>query len=225
MKKTKHYLYVIGGPARVGKSTVADKVMRQKNLIMLSTDALRSAVDSIFLDQSPISLENIGMQKKFSFNGAITFQKSNTSKTSKLIFKRTNQDRDDLAWLAAVGLINAYDRSDNIDVLVEGNAVTPERVHQLKLKNLIVRAAFIGYNDESHLASILAYSKQNKDWIYKWIQEHKGDDAHIKQRAQGKIKKSIVIKKLAKKFGYGYFDVAKEPFRKHIDAVTSYLLR
>jgi hypothetical protein len=71
----------------------------------------------------------------------------------------------------------------------------------------------------------MAYSKENKDWVHKWIQEYGGDDTHVKQWATEKIKRSAMVKKSAKKFGYGYFDVTERPFKKHIAAVTNYLLR
>jgi 2-phosphoglycerate kinase len=220
MKKIeKHTVYFIGGPARVGKTTVAEKIMRRHPLIMLSTDGIRSAINNIFLGESHVSLEGI------SFKGTAAFRRPGSLKIYKKAFAKTNQDRDDLAWLGALGLIEAYDRANKIDVLVEGNAVTPERVHQLKLKNLTIRSAFIGYNNESHLSSILAYSKKKKDWIHRWIQEHDGDDTHVKKWVREKVARSVMIKKLAKKFGYGYFDVSKNPFNKHIRTVIDYLLK
>jgi 2-phosphoglycerate kinase len=92
MRKSKHYLYVIGGPARVGKTTVAEKVMRRKALIMLSTDGIRSGINNIFLDESHISIE------KITFKGMATFRRPGSLKVHKKTFVKTNQDRDDLAW-------------------------------------------------------------------------------------------------------------------------------
>lgn len=210
---------MIGGPARVGKTTVVEKVMHRTHEMMLSTDGIRFGINNIFLDESDISME------KISFKGVATFRRPGSLKIHKIKFEKIDQDRDDLAWLCARGIIHGHDRANKSDMLVEGIAVTPERVHQLKLKNLTIRAAFIGYNNESHLSTIMAYSKKKKDWVYRWIQEHDGDDAHVKKWAQKERVKSVAMEKLAKKFGYAYFDVTKRPFKEHVAAITKYLLR
>lgn len=193
--------------------------MQRKSVVMIPTDIIRFGINNIFLGESYISLE------KISFKGVATFRRPGSLKVHKIKFNKKNQDRDDLAWFGASGMIHAYDRANKTDVLVEGIAVTPERIHSLKLKNLVIRAAFIGYNNGSHLASILAYSKKKKDWVHTWIQEHDGDGAHVKKWVREKVVRSGALRKLARKFGYAYFDITKRPFRKHIESVTGYLLR
>ena len=85
--------------------------------------------------------------------------------------------------------------------------------------------AFVGCNDESHISSVIEHAKEKKDWVHTWIQEYDGDDTHVRDWIREEISRSKVIEKLAKKFGYGYFDITKRPFEEHVQVVIDYLLQ
>jgi hypothetical protein len=162
--------------------------------------------------------------EKISFRGNVTFHRPGNLKVHKADFSVKNETEDKLTWKGIVGLIDKYDEANKTDVLIEGIAVTPERVHRLKLKNLSVKAAFLGYDNMSHLDTILTYSKNKNDWVQVWIKEYKGSDAHVREWVRKEIARSAKVKKLSKKFRYGYFDITKYPFEKYVRTVLRYLL-
>lgn len=217
MKKTKHTIYFIGGPARVGKTIISLKLIRQKHLIPISTDGIRAAMRKILIGESHVSVDHI------EFKGNATFRRPGSLKPHKISFARKSKNEEDLAWIGVAGLIERYDARNVADILIEGIAVTPGRVHSLKLKNLKVRAAFVVYSNESHMKSILRYSKKNNDWVQTWIKEHGGDTSHVKKWIQKEIVKNASTEKQAHRFGYGYFDVTERPFKSHVQTVLRYL--
>ena len=217
MKKANHTIYFIGGLARVGKTIVSLKLIRRKHLVPISTDGIRAAMRKILIGESHVSVDQI------EFHGKATFRRPGNLKQHKISFARKSKNEDDLAWIGVVGLIERYDYRNFTDILIEGIAVTPERVHKLKLKNLKIRAAFIGYNDESHLKSVLRYSKKKNDWVQTWIKEHGGDYSHVKDWIQKGILQNDVRRKQARGYGYGYFDITERPFNEHVRIVLRYL--
>lgn len=218
MKKPQHTLYIIGGPARVGKTTIANVMMRRRPVILISTDTIRAGIKNLLIGELK------GYPKKIGFKSTVAFLEQGSLKLRKKTFARSALSEDDLAWIGMQGIIQAYDRPDKSDLLIEGIAITPERIHALKLKSFIVKAAFIGYSDPSHVASILDYSQKKKDWVYKWIQERGGKTSDVNDWVKNGIVASAKMERSAKKFGYNYFDVTKRPFKKHVAAVLGYLL-
>lgn len=162
---------------------------------------------------------------RISFRVAATYRLPGGKRLKRLVRSKKNQEKDDLAWNMASSLIKSYDRKNTADILVEGVAITPRRIWRLKLKNLNVRAVFLGYSHRSHAASIIEHSKKKRDWVYEWIQEHKGDESHVHQWVREGIKGSAAIEKAAKKYGYRYIDVTHRPFEKQVKTAIDYLLK
>lgn len=216
-RKKRPTVYILGGLSRTGKTTVTMKLMRRRRLVVFSTDTIRRTIRGVLTGEPNRGVERV------TFRGYVTIREPGNKKLRKIPFGRKDQSEDDLAWEGARAIIMGYDRPGRGDLLVEGVAVTPERVYALKLKNLKVRAAFFGYSKESHLDSILAYSKKRKDRIYKWIHEHGGDDSQVRKWVEKGIVTSKQLQKSARKFGYRYFDISGRPFREHVANVLTYL--
>ena len=218
-KDPKHTIYFIGGPARSGKTTVAERIMRRKHFVVVSTDVIRAAVRKVLIGESRVSIEEIN------FKGKAVFRRPGDLKVHKVTFEKSPKESEDaLAWVGTLGIIETYDRKNNVDVLIEGIAVTPERVSKLKLKNMAIKAVFIGYGDKSHTAAILEHARKKEDWVHTWIKEHGGDDSRVEDWVRKGVARSKVVEKLAKKFGYGYFDITKRPFKEQVQAIADYLL-
>ncbi|HEY5221356.1 MAG TPA: hypothetical protein VIJ29_04450 [Candidatus Paceibacterota bacterium] len=221
-KGKKGTMYFIGGLARTGKTTIAEKVARKGSMLPISADAIRSGTRNLLIGEYRTSME------KISFKTIATFRRAGSSKIYKKRFGRNDQSEDELAWESVIGLIHAYDGKPGkggYHLLVEGVAVTPEHLKALKLKNLNIKAAFIGYSHPSHVESILTHAKKKKDWVHQWIKEGWGNEADVHGWVRTGIIQSAKMKKMSKRFGYGYFDVAELPFEKHVQAVTKYLLK
>ncbi len=218
--KNKHRptLYLIGGLARTGKSKVMRAVMRLRHVAAASTDTTRAAIRKVLTGESYIAIHEAR------FRGKISFHRPGSLKVHHLTISKDHWNEDEMTWQGILGLIETHDRH-RANLLIEGIAITPERVRRLRLKNLRVRAVFLGYEHESHLESILAYSRKKKDWINTVIKEHGGDDTPVRKSVQEGIAKSSKLRKQARKLGYGYFDVSKRPFKAQIKAATTYLTR
>jgi 2-phosphoglycerate kinase len=218
MKKSNHHtLYVIGGLGRVGKTTVFAKLVERNHAITIQSDAIRAALRKVLIGESHVSV------RKLHINARAAFQRPGNLTMHTVNHVVDTKDEDELAWIGIIGILETYDRTNSADVIVEGIAVTPERLHALKLKNLAVRAAFIGYNSESHLEAMIDFARKQKDWVHTSIEERGGDTSHVAEWVREGIVKSKKMERAAKKFGYGYFDITERPFKKHVMAVVKYL--
>ena len=217
-KKSKPALYLIGGLARTGKTKIARAVMRRRHVASVSTDSIRAAIRKVLIGESYVAVHKVNLK------GKVAFHRPGSLKVHHLIFTKDHWDEDEMTWQGVLGFIETHDRH-KVDLLIEGIAVTPERIRRLKLKNLRIKAVFVRYGREAHLESILAYSRKKKDWIHTVIKEQEGDDTPVKKGVRKGIVKSTTLKKQARRFGYGYFDVTARPFETQIKAATSYLLK
>src|SRR5580700_7691116 len=82
-------------------------------------------------------------------------------------------ETDDLAWDRLAKRL----RETNFltDVLVEGVAITPQRIYGLNIPTLALqKAVFLGYSRESHADSILNHAQQarQKDWVFRQMQKN-----------------------------------------------------
>jgi 2-phosphoglycerate kinase len=283
-------LYILGGPAKVGKSTLTERIQHERHGIRPApNDLCRPIVRSLFAKDVPDHTETI------SYKGTLTFGPSGAEETRpfhlsfsvasshvkaaednslielptdyirsiiRLIFVGENrglsaiaftgtttfidgskheigttpiaigsQGEDANAWNALVGLIDEYDRANRGDVVIEGVAISPDRVHALAVTNLSKRVVFIGYsNAESYVQSRIEYAKTAKDSAvnnYDWPEiQRKGEEMFKKELlsdAQAQVPKNAVLEEQARALGYEYFDIIKRPFDEHIKTAMSYL--
>ncbi len=209
-------LYVIGGSARSGKTIILNALVRQKPMLAFSTDALREGLRNVFVGESYLGIE------KLSFSGEVTFLRAREKNSQHKQFSY-HPSEDELTWQAVLGLINHYDRK-NISIALEGIALTPERIKSLRLKNLEVRAIFVGFTKENHFENILAHAGKHNDWIQKAIEDNKGDQTQIKEWFNGTLEKNQLLLTKATQCGYAFFDISTEPFREIVTRAVAYLL-
>ena len=211
-------IYFLGGSSRSGKTTIFNKVIHEKPMIAVSSDALREGARNILLDESYLSISSLHL------NGDVVFHRPGEGKdvSHTKQFSQTLTE-DELTWKAVLGLINHYDRKD-IPLVIEGIAVTPERVNDLKLKNLQIRAAFVGFTDVSYLETMIAHAHIKKDWIYKMIQESNGDDIEVRKWFAEQLEENKEMANKAKKYGYEFFSLDTNSFEDYCDTVTKYLV-
>jgi len=120
---------------------------------------------------------------------------------------------DEIAWQRVIDKIenNQFDS----DVLIEGVAIIPKKVHELQLKNLAVKKViFIGYGNESFFDLIMDHScKVNKagghDYFY---------PEEMRRRAKGEpsqkdsmMRESEDLKRQAEEYSYEYYGATKQP--------------
>lgn len=128
---------------------------------------------------------------------------------------------DLLPWEILIGLIQRYDHQ-NIPLIAEGVVFTPERVQSLKLKNLELRAVFVGFSSNEFIDRVVDHGKQAKDWVYDNINT-KGEE-HVRQVMNELKEKSIALQVEAERLGYPFFSADKMPFDEFKECVVSFLL-
>jgi len=192
-------LYLLGGAARSGKSTILNKLIQSVGVHAISTDALRAGMRKAILDESYITVD------KLSFSGELIFRKPGEpgQPQHQKQFERMFSE-DEITWQTALGIVEHHDRN-NFSLALEGIAITPERVSALKLKNLKVKTVFVGFTDPAAFEYILNHSAHQQDWVYTVIhKEQGGNDATIRSWLTHEMEKSREISKQAQKFGYSF---------------------
>jgi 2-phosphoglycerate kinase len=208
-------LYLLGGSARSGKTIIANQVVRRKPMWAIASDALRASWRKVIVGESYINVDQLDLR------GTTVFRRPGSLKPHKRAIRRSLSEQD-LTWKAVVGLIEHMDRK-NKDVFIEGIALTPQRVHSLRLHHLSLRAAFVGFTREDHLAQILRYAHRHQDWIHASIKEH-GSDAYARHWFNENLQRNLETKKQCQRYGYRFFDVSQPPFKKFVQKVSRYLV-
>jgi 2-phosphoglycerate kinase len=211
-------LYIIGGSTRSGKTTILNKVIMVRPMIAVQTDAIREGMRRALIDESSVTINEL------SFSGDVTFHRlseNNDISHTKHFSQKISQD--DLTWNAVVGLINYYD-DKGVDLIIEGMVITPERVKSLSFFNFKIKAAFVGITKDTNLNTILEQANLNKDWIYKKIGEHSGDNSVIKKAFNEEIEKSKKVAVMANEYGYKFFSLKNDDFEGYCNNVANYFL-
>ena len=117
-----------------------------------------------------------------------------------------------------------------MDVLIEGVALTPSKLHSLKLDSVVAleAAVFLGFSRNAHADTILRHARQAKerDWVYRELQKNPGYENEVRSWMGPGIEASTQLKREAEQFGCGYFDITDyQEVEDYADAVTSYLLK
>ena len=130
---------------------------------------------------------------------------------------------NNLPWEMILGLIHRYDHK-NIPLIIEGVVITPERVKNLKLKNLKLKAVFVGFTEEAHIEKIIQQGQTDKDWVYDHIANNNGDDTEVRKMFKDLQEKNKLTKEKAEEYGYSFFSPEGLPFDEYCDKVVKNLL-
>lgn len=140
------------------------------------------------------------------------------------IKEESDMVEDVIPWEMLVGLILRYDHL-NIPLIIEGVVLTPERVNSLKLKNLEVRAAFVGFSSDQFSEQAIKYGKQSKDWVYDKILADDGSEDSVREMFSGLQEKGAKLQVKAEEYGYQYFTPDNKVFEDYRAEVFNYLLK
>ncbi|MBP6962455.1 hypothetical protein KBB49_02880 [Candidatus Saccharibacteria bacterium] len=209
-------LYLVGGPTRVGKSTIMEGLVKKHPMHLIATDAVQQAVRSLFVDDPFQILQSV------EYRGYTKFKKFGKGEVKENFEKSGNEV--ELTQRALIGMLDHY-RRNKLDVAMEGFHITPEWVSTISLKGYDVVPAFVGFNSADHTDNIVAHAKQNKhDWINEWLERHNNDVELLRKRLgeQAEINKKTAKK--ARELGYPYFDITSMPFEEYVETVQNHLL-
>lgn len=180
-------IYLIGGTARSGKSTLLHKIIAEKGCIGLSTDLITQMLD--------VGMPELDINFKIAPN-------LRASRLSPLI----------------KGICTYH--TDKIDLVIEGEAITPENYSQFhEYSNGHLKMICIGTSKlsvEEKARNIRNFPSYN-EWT------HELNDQEILDLAKELITNSQKIEKNCKKYNIPYFDTSNN-FLKTIEEARQYLL-
>ena len=212
-----HSLILIGGIPRTGKTLSAQKLSALTGINLLSSDMLRCAARNVIFDEPYVAVE------KLQLTGTLQYHRPGVGLSETKEFYQI-LDESIFGWKAVCGAVDYYDRH-GMSVIIEGEAITPDRAKELQLKllNLKLSAVFIGFTNKKFLDNIFKYSEQHADWVSLWRKEV--DESVIRQWSEQQAVKSAQIKELCHQYGYMYHDVSEATDSLHIMKVVNSLLR
>lgn len=141
--------------------------------------------------------------------------KTVNSSTTLHLSKEVSQD--ELVWSTILGLISYYDNK-NIDLIIEGIEITPERIKSLNLNNLSIKPVFVGFTEDTN------FNKAITDLGKDGFDTTELDQDLLKKRFDEHIEKGKKIANSANKYGYKFFSFDNNDYERYCSNVIKYLL-
>ncbi len=221
-----HTLYIVGGLSRTGKSKIADKIQEQKLLFRFNTDEIRDGIKAIIRYGPQKVLQGNSME--ITLRVPKTIKQPSDLENLNIKFVRNDDDENSYGWDGIVHILNFYDAKNECDLLIEGVAIKPELIRELRLKNFIIKGVFIGFGNDSMINNsiikfIVNYSMQNEDHFYRqWDGNPEKMKADLENTIRNYNKDKPELERRIKECGCEHFD-RTEHFEEDIQAVISLL--
>jgi 2-phosphoglycerate kinase len=162
-------IFLIGGPPRVGKSIISSEIRQKRAVSVVSTDTLGAVLENVL---SPEAVPDLFVFGKF--------HEMPMAERVKLIMKDPAELIDYVrkesyvVWKAVEAFIKRED-DEGRDILIEGVAILPELMSQLK--DIPHRVVFIGNQGGNHKENIKKSAEENE---YDWMRDV--NDQYIDER-------------------------------------------
>jgi 2-phosphoglycerate kinase len=180
-------IYLIGGPARAGKSTLARMVRKEVDAQVISGDALRhSLIEQLTPEWFPELFEH-------------TIDPFNEFETDEMKIMRLRR-RDEAMWGFYWRYAEAAAKEED-DVLIDGN-LWPDFIHTFPLEHRAVFMVDTSPDQAKRLIAIRDYQEPND-----WMREANYSNEKIIKWAKFNLLRSRLVIDLCKKHGYPYFDI------------------
>jgi hypothetical protein len=211
-------LYFLNGPPRTAKTTIMKSLVAKTNVQLVAGDALEHGLRNVLIGQPHQMLRGIDI------HGTAEHKASFTEGGDRRPFSNAGTESDFLLQFI-VGMLDYY-RRNNESAAFEGTECSPEWVSKLNASDHIVKAAFVGYTNPSHINSILAYAKHNEhDWINDWLSDESGDETKIRNWVNEQAEICKKLESEATTYGYPFFDISTQPFEDYKSSVLDYFLQ
>lgn len=193
-------IYLLGGPPRVGKSTIARAFPKKFGISVVSTDSLGSILENVL---SPEAEPGLFVFSKFNEMPAADRINMLVENTPDLIGYVIEESR--AVWKAVKPFI-LKEEEEGRDVLMEGVAILPELV-RLNM-NMDYRAVFIGNQGNENKRNIKKGAENNAhDWM-----RHASDE-YMDAFATFVVRMSAYIEQEARQYGFSYIEMDGRPFQ------------
>ncbi|HET9412197.1 MAG TPA: hypothetical protein VFO38_05115 [Candidatus Saccharimonadales bacterium] len=200
-------LYFIGGAPRTGKTTVVQKLLKQKPILAASTDAIRAVALGLVSKETDPHLHRVE-RGPFGSEEHLSNLKSN----QELLLKQELASAE-ATWKSVLDFVGYYQK-DAKDALVEGVAVLPSELAKV---NFDFKAVFI-VNLTDQTEEILSHARENSfDWLSKY------DDETIRQYATFNYRWNQYYAEEAVKYGFHVVEIEPKNFHQSVDTAVELL--
>jgi 2-phosphoglycerate kinase len=203
-------IFLLGGPPKVGKSIISNKIRQKHAVSVVSTDTLGAVLENILSPESAPDLFIFGKFNKMPMAERVKLITKNPAELIDYVIKESH-----VVWKAVEAFIRR-ENDEGRDVLIEGVAVLPELISQLE--DIPHRVVFIGNQGENHKENIKKFAEENEhDWMRGVNDQYIGAFAMFVKRM------SAYIEQEAKKYGFEYIEMDKELFGNVMEQVMKSL--
>ncbi len=199
-------IYLVGGPARVGKSTLAKRFRSYIDAEVIDGDAFTHSMHDVLKSEW---LPDI-------FVGTIDPINAINDPSKKVDRLRK---RDEAMWEFYEAYLKEAAISSSDDILIDGN-FWPDYVHTLELPHV---AVFLIDTSPAQAARLISIRDGDSD--NNWMKAHEFTDEKIVEWATFNALRSEKYIPLCKEYGYRYFDIAERGVERTVDEAFEYLLQ
>jgi 2-phosphoglycerate kinase len=201
--------YLIGGTPRCGKTSIALGALKIHPMFATSTDSLRYLMRELLPKDNYPDL--FTASEKFTQEAIV--QLCSNGNAAEILEWQNKESV--VVWDSIKHCIEGF-ISEDLDILIEGVAILPEFLSQLRCD---YTAVFIGNSNPDHAKSMLDFARSGSyDWMSKF------EDETILQFAEFTREFSSFIQAQSEKYGYSYFDVGSDDYTAAKTAAINYLL-
>lgn len=192
-------IYLLGGPPRVGKSTIARTFARQRGISAVSTDALGAVLEAV-LDPTAAP----GLRAVTPWSAAREEARATEMAEDPARRLRQQLEESDAVWRAVEPFVGC-ERAQGRDVVMEGVAILPAR--GAELSELDVRCVFVGYQGAGLVDRIRGSARGHP---HDWIRD--AGDRYVDAFAAFVVEMSRHVEAEARRHGLPYVPMEARPF-------------
>lgn len=199
-------IYLIGGPSRAGKTTLAKRVRKHIDGQVISAEAFHAALhEALKPEWEPdIFIDVINPIRDH--------------QPVEAMVKR-GRERDNAMWQFFTGYLKEASRISSDDILLDG-MLWPDFIAAFPLKH---RAVFL-VDTSPDQAERLIKIRDDDGSENNWMGEHQYSDDRIRRWVNFDIARSQLYIDLCKKYNYPYFDIADGGMQVAENRAFEYLL-
>jgi 2-phosphoglycerate kinase len=190
---------LLGGPPRVGKSTISSEIRQEHAVSVVSTDTLGAVLENVLRPEAEPDLFVFSKFHEMPMVEQVKLIKQDPAELIDYVRKESH-----VVWKAVDAFIRR-ETDEGRDALIEGVAVLPELMSRIEdIPNHVV---FIGNQGQNRKENIKKFAQENEhDWM------HGASDPYIEAFAMFVKRMSIYIEQEAKKYGFEYIEMDKKSF-------------
>jgi 2-phosphoglycerate kinase len=192
-------IFLLGGPPRIGKSIISSEIRQKCAVSVVSTDTLGAVLENVLSPEVTPDLFVFNKLTEMPLSEQVKFIMRNPAELIDYVRKESC-----VVWKAVEAFIRR-ENDESRDILIEGVAILPEFMSQLK--DIPHRVVFIGNQGANHIENIKKSVEEND---YDWMRGV--SDQYIDAFAMFVNRMSGYIEQETKKYGFKYIEMDKELF-------------